>query len=135
MTILTPYLLFDGNCLAAMKFYLACLGGNLTVTKVKDSPMAASMPEYQQEKVLNARLTGGRVEVSSSDWLRPDRMRIPGNAVCLYLSQGTAEEVKTLFGKLSDGADITDPLKQMPFGIYGALNDKFGMRWMFHAHG
>ena len=34
---LTPFLLFDGNCAEAMAFYQACLGGELTVTKVGDT--------------------------------------------------------------------------------------------------
>lgn len=53
--------------------------------------------------------------------------------VCLYLSGGTFNELKVLFDKLSEGADVTDPLKEEFFGAYGALNDKFGIRWMFHA--
>ena len=38
MAALTPYLLFDGHCREAMEFYKSCFGGELTVTKVKDSP-------------------------------------------------------------------------------------------------
>ncbi len=34
-----PFLLFDGNCAEAMTFYHKCLGGELTITKLKDSPM------------------------------------------------------------------------------------------------
>ena len=29
---------------------------------------------------------------------------------------------------------MTDPLTAMFFGTYGALNDKFGVRWMFHSN-
>ncbi|MGO4210995.1 hypothetical protein AB4043_09245, partial [Terriglobus sp. YAF25] len=55
-TTLTPYLLFDGNCLQAMEFYRSCLGGELKVLKVKDSPVKDHMPAAHQEKVLNANL-------------------------------------------------------------------------------
>lgn len=41
---LTPYLLFDGNCAEAMTFYQACLGGELTITKIGDSPMKGQYP-------------------------------------------------------------------------------------------
>ena len=91
------------------------------------------MPAVQQEKIVNARLRSGSVEISASDWLRPDETPIRGNTVCLYLSGGTLQQLKTLFGKLSEGAEVTDPLKEMFFGTYGALNDKFGVRWMFQA--
>lgn len=133
-TTLTPYLLFDGTCHPAMEFYKSCFGGELTVMKVKDSPMKDHMPAVQQEKTLNAKLTKGNLEISASDWLMPNRTPQPGNTVCLYLSGGTFQELKTLFDKLSDGAQVTDPLKQMFFGTYGALNDKFGVRWMFQTN-
>jgi PhnB protein len=41
--------------------------------------------------------------------------------------------LKAFFEKLSEEAEVTDPLKEMFFGVYGALNDKFGVRWMFAA--
>ena len=131
MTTLTPYLLFDGNCQPAMEFYKSCFGGELTVLKVKDSPAKDQMPQAQQDKTINARLKSGNLEISASDWLRLDRTRIPGNTVCLYLSGGSVEELTDLFKKLSAGGEVTDPFKETFFGAYGALNDKFGVRWMF----
>ena len=133
MTNLTPYLLFEGTCREAMEFYQFCFGGELALTKVKESAAKDHMPAAQQEKVLNARLRAGNLEISASDWLRPDRTPIRGNTVCLYLSGGTYQELKPLFEKLSAGAEVTDPLKEQFFGTYGALNDKFGIRWMFHT--
>jgi PhnB protein len=133
MTTLTPYLLFDGKCQQAMEFYKSCFGGELTATKVKNSPAKDFMPAVHQEKIVNARLRNGKLEISASDWLRPDRTPIRGNTVCLYLSGGTFEELKTLFERLSEGAEVTDPLKEQFFGTYGALNDKFSVRWMFQT--
>jgi PhnB protein len=133
MTTLTPYLLFDGNCRQAMEFYKSCLGGELTATKVKDSAVKDHMPAAQQEKVINARLRSGNLDISASDWLLPDRSRVRGNTVCLYISAKTLQELTSLFEKLSEGAEVTDPLQELFFGTYGALNDKFGVRWMFQT--
>ena len=133
MTTLTPYLLFDGKCQQAMEFYESCFGGELTATKVKDSPAKDFMRAVQQEKIVNARLRNGKLEISASDWLRPDRTPIRGNTVCLYLSGGTFEELKVLFERLSESAEVTEPLRQQFFGTYGALNEKFGVRWMFRT--
>jgi PhnB protein len=133
MTTLTPYLLFDGNCRPAMEFYKSCFGGELTSIKVKDSPAKDMMPPDLQERTLNAVLKSGNLEISASDWLRPNQTRIPGNTVCLYLSGGSYQDLKALFEKLSEGAEVTDPFKETFFGFYGALNDKFGVRWMFAA--
>lgn len=134
MPTLTPYLLFDGSCREAMQFYQSVFGGELTLTKVKDSPAKDQMPAFQQEKVINARLQSAALSISASDWLRPDRTPVRGNTVCLFLSGGTHEQLNSLFQKLSAGADVTDPLKQVFFGTYGALNDRFGVRWMFQTN-
>jgi PhnB protein len=133
-TTLTPYLLFDGTCQQAMEFYHSCFSGELTLTKVKDSPLKDHMLAFQQEKTLNARLRSANLEISASDWLRPNETRVRGNTVCLYLSGGTFQELKILFDKLAEGAEVTDPLKEQLFGTYGALNDKFGVRWMFQTN-
>jgi PhnB protein len=133
MTTLTPYLLFEGKCHEAMEFYKTCFDGELTVVKVKDSPAKSHMPETLQDKVLYAQLRKGNLEISASDWLRPDETPVRGNMVCLYLSGGTFQELTALFQKLSVGAQVTDPLEEQFHGYYGALNDKFAVRWMFHG--
>jgi PhnB protein len=117
-----------------MEFYHSCFSGELTLTKVKDSPLKDHMLAFQQEKTLNARLRSANLEISASDWLRPNETRVRGNTVCLYLSGGTFQELKILFDKLAEGAEVTDPLKEQFFGVYGALNDKFGVRWMFQTN-
>lgn len=132
---LTPFLLFDGNCAEAMAFYHACFGGELTITKVGDSPMKGQHPLEQQNKVVNARLVGGAIDISATDWLHPTRTPKQGNTVCLYISEATFTELRDIFEKLSAGADSTllDSLRNMPFGSYGALTDRFGVRWMFQG--
>ncbi|HKV23005.1 MAG TPA: VOC family protein [Candidatus Acidoferrum sp.] len=134
MTKLTPYLLFDGKCGEAMQFYKSVFGGELRLTKVKDSPASAHMPAFQQEKVLNAQLQSGGLDISASDWLAPNASPVRGNTVCLFLSGGTFQDLKIAFDKLSQGAQVTDPLKEVFFGVYGALNDQFGVRWMFQTN-
>ncbi len=134
MTTLTPYLLFDGTCREAMQFYHSVFGGELHIMKVSESPAKDHMPAFQHDKTINARLKSSAIEISASDWLMPDRTPARGNTVCLYLSGGTYAELRTIFDKLSDGAQVTDPLREMFFGTYGALNDKYGNRWMFQAN-
>ena len=132
---LTPYLLFDGNCAEAMAFYHSCLGGELTIVKVSDSPMKGQHPPEQQNKVVYARLSSGAIDLSATDWLHPTRTRQHGNAVCLYLSEATSPELRDVFAKLSQGADPTllDLLRDMSFGSYGHLADKYGVHWFFQG--
>ena len=130
---LTPYLLFDGTAREAMHFYQSVFGGDLSLTTVGDSPMRASFPVEAHERVVNARLSSAIVDLSASDWLHPTERPLVGNTICLYLSQGTVAETRAVFQKLAQKAKVTDPLGDQPFGVYGAMNDDFGVRWMFHA--
>lgn len=54
MLRLTPFLLFDGNCAEAMEFYSSCFGGELTVTRLADTPMREQFPPAQHHKLVNA---------------------------------------------------------------------------------
>ena len=131
--LLSTYLLFEGDCRQAMEFYHSVFGGDLVLTTVGESPMKGAFPASIHSKVVSARLKSAVVDIAASDWLRPNQNRIQGNAVCLYLSGGAPAETTALFRQLSEGADVTDAIGEQPFGLYGALNDKFGIRWMFHA--
>jgi PhnB protein len=130
---ITTYLLLDGNCKEALEFYHSVFGGELTLTTVGDSPMKAMFPPSLHARVVNARLKSALADISASDWLHPAEKPVMGNMVCFYVSGGTPEQTTTIFQQLAQGANVTDPLSDQPFGLYGALNDRFGVRWMFHA--
>jgi len=130
----TPFLLFDGNCSDAMTFYQNCLGGALTLTKVSDTPMKAQYLPEKQNKIIFAQLKSGTVDISATDWLHPTRMPKQGNTVAIRIS-GAPDELKPVFDKLSDGApkELLDELREMPFGSYGHLADKYGVHWFFNG--
>jgi PhnB protein len=135
MLNITPFLLFDGTCAEAMVFYQSCFGGDLTITKAADTPMREQLPPEQHQKVVNARLKSHDIEITASDWLHPTRTPIEGNMVCIYLSGGTYDELRGVFDKLVVGADnaLVDDPRQMPFGTYGHLADRYGVHWFFRG--
>lgn len=132
---ITPFLIFEGNCAEAMAFYQSCLGGELTITKVADTPMKHQMPPGQHHKVAHARLKSGVIEFSATDWLHPTRTPKQGNTVAMYINGGKYKELRAIFDKLSSGADkeLLDDLRDMPFGSYGHLADKYGVHWFFQG--
>jgi PhnB protein len=67
MTQINPYLRFSGNCREAMSFYQECLGGDLTLTTVGETPMAKQMPAEAQKQIMHASLNNGRVVLLGSD--------------------------------------------------------------------
>ncbi len=133
---LMPFLLFDGNCAEAMAFYQGCLGGELTITKVSDTPMKAQMPSEQHHKVAFANLKSGLLEFSATDWLHATRTPKQGNTVALYISGGKYNELRKIFDKLAVGAskEFLDDLRDLPFGTYGHLADKHGVHWFFQGN-
>ena len=132
---LSPFLLFEGNCAEAMAFYRSCLGGDLAITRVSDTPMAGQMPPEQHEKVAYAQLTSGPIEFSATDWLHPTRKPRQGNTVAMYVHGADYAELRSIFDKLAVGADpdLLDDLRDMPFGTYGHLADRFGVHWFFQG--
>jgi PhnB protein len=135
MINLTPFLLFDGNCAEAMAFYQSCLGGELTLTRISDTPMKAQAPAEHQHKVAFGRLKSGAIEFAATDWMHRTRTPKQGNTVCMYINGGTHSELRTIFDQLAVGADpaLLDELREMPFGSYGHLADKFGVHWLFRG--
>jgi PhnB protein len=131
MMTLTPYLSFNGNCAEAMEFYKSCLGGELEVSKVGDSPMAKDMPG-KEDHVMHSTLKSGGISLMASD-LMMDGHATPGTNITLTLSGGSLAELKEMFEKLSEGGKVTQPLKAAFFGTYGDLTDKYGFHWAFQS--
>lgn len=135
MLNLTPFLLFDGQCAEAMRFYHACFGGDLTLTPLSETPMAAQFPPEQHHKITNARLRSGSVEFTATDWLHPTRRPLQGNMAAMYVTGDGRDELSPIFEKLRDGADAERlvELCDMPFGIYGRMTDRYGVEWFFRG--
>src|SRR5690349_13349663 len=67
MAQLNPYIFFSGNCRDAMTFYQSCLGGELNIQTVGESPAAAQMPAEAHNGVIHSMLQGGGVTIMASD--------------------------------------------------------------------
>jgi PhnB protein len=130
----TPFLLFDGNCAEAMKFYQNCLGGELTLTKTGDTPMKDMFPKGKWERLINAHLKSGDIEISATDWMAsPEFEPIHGNTSAIFVVGKSYDELKTVFDKLKDGDNNKrlQELHDMPFGTFGQFYDKYGVQWIF----
>jgi len=130
----TPFLLFDGNCAEAMAFYHACLGGDLRLTKLGETPMKDMFPPEKHGRIINANLKSGAIEISATDWMAsPAFNPILGNQSALFVVGDAYDELKTVFDKLAEGAqkDRFQALHAMPFGTYGQFYDRFGIQWIF----
>ncbi|HSX09899.1 MAG TPA: VOC family protein [Candidatus Saccharimonadales bacterium] len=134
----TPFLLFDGNCAEAMTFYHDALGGDLTLTKLADTPMKDMFPQEKWERLINAHLKSGDIEISATDWMAsPQYEPEQGNTTAIFVIGEGYDELETIFGKLSEGIDKESQgsrfqeLHELPFGTYGQFTDKYGVHWIF----
>ena len=102
----TPFLLFDGNCAEAMTFYHKCLGGVLTLTKLGDTPMKDQFPVEKHERLINAHLENGAIEISATDWMAsPSFEPKQGNTFAIFVTGGKYNELTVVFDKLAEGAE------------------------------
>jgi PhnB protein len=130
----TPFLLFDGNCAEAMTFYHKCLGGELTLTKLGETPMKSQFPEEKQGRIINAHLKSDAIEISATDWMAsPSFEPKQGNTFAVFVIGEGYDELKAVFDKLAEGArkDRFQELHDMPFGTYGQFYDRYGVQWIF----
>lgn len=117
-----PFLLFDGNCAEAMTFYHECIEGELTITKLKDSPMKNTLSPEKWERVINAHLKSDNIEISATDWMAaPEYTPKYGDVFAIFVLGEAYDELKEAFDKLSVGhkEDRFMDLHQLPVGTHG----------------
>jgi len=132
----SPFLLFDGNCAEAMTFYQECLGGELTLSRLADTPMKAQFPVEKHNRIINAHLVSGAIEISAADWMAsPEFEPVLGNMSAMFVTSETDDELKTVFDRLAEGAsrEWFQPLHELPFGTYGQFFDRYGIQWIFRG--
>lgn len=132
MTQINAYLNFNGNCREAMQFYRTCLGGELFMQSIKDTPMEAQCPAGRENDIMHASLTGDGFVLMASDMIGPQGFR-PGNNFSLSINCQSEEQLRSLFDKLSEGGQVFMPVGVQFWGaIFGALSDRFGTQWMLN---
>ena len=131
MTQIIAYLNFNGHCREAMSFYHQCLGGELVMQKISESPMAAQMPSEMGPKILHSSLIKEGLALMASDMMG-DKI-VNGNNINLCMNCSSSEEINNVFNNLSAGGKVIEPLHQSFWGAtFGVLTDKFGVSWMFN---
>ncbi|MDX2048562.1 MAG: VOC family protein [Chitinophagaceae bacterium] len=132
MAQINSYLTFNGNCREAMVFYKECLGGELMLQTIGESPMADKMTEQMKESILHSTLSKGDLVIMASDMVS-DKGLIKGNSVSLMLNCSSEKEIRNYYEKLSAGGEATHPLENTFWGaLFGDLTDKYGNHWLLH---
>ncbi|HVI46404.1 MAG TPA: VOC family protein [Chitinophaga sp.] len=131
-TQLSPYLKFNGRCREAMTFYKECFGGELTMTTIKDSPMAERCPAGMEDQLMHSMLVSNGMVLMGTD-MNPPGGFIPGNEMDLSLNFDNEAVIHDVYAKLSAGGQVVEPLKKASWGaLFAVLKDKFGKVWMLN---
>lgn len=130
---LNPYLMFDGRCEAAFKFYEKALGGKIEfMMTYGSSPIAEQTSPEWRNKIMHARMSIGDKILMASD-APPDRHQaMKGFSVSLSIDDpGDAERI---FRVMSENGTIQMPIQETFWARrFGMLVDQFGTPWMVNC--
>jgi PhnB protein len=129
-----PYLNFNGRCEEALQFYSKHLGA-----KIEMMMRFKEMPGPQQpgmtappDKILHAAFRVGDAQLLASDSHCTGKPAFEG--IALAVTARDDAEAKRLFGALSDGGKVQQPLIPTFFSSsFGMVDDRFGVSWMVMA--
>lgn len=130
---INPYLMFDGNCEAAFKFYEQCLGGKITMMMThKEAPSAEDVPSEWHDKIMHACLDLSDRLLMGSD-CPPGHFEIP-QGFYVQMSVAEPDEAERVFHALAENGKVTMPIAQTFWSVrFGMLIDQFGTPWMINC--
>jgi PhnB protein len=130
---LNPYLVFNGQCEEAFRFYAECLGGSIgAMLPFAGTPAEEHVPAEWRNKVMHARLDLGDQVLMGSDDM-PGRYQQPAS-FSVALHYNNVEEAERAFARLAEGGRITMPLEKTFWAArFGMFTDRYGVPWMVNC--
>jgi PhnB protein len=127
----TPYLILTGEANRAITFYERALGAKTEVLQ-RFGDVDKSCPEAMRERVMHAALRVGSALLMLSDG-GPGAAPAKGGTVNVALDFDDPDEMRRSFDALASAGSIFQPIMDAPWGaLFGALEDQFGVQWMFN---
>ena len=130
---MNPYLMFDGQCEEAFKFYEQLLGGQIVaMTHPEGTSAENSVPAEWRGKIIHARMViGGQVLMGSdappANWQKPQGFSI-------NIGVTDPAEAERIFRALGENGKVTMPLGETFWAVrFGMLVDRFGIPWMVNC--
>ena len=128
-----PYLHFDGNCEAALKYYQKVLGARIEAMMpyVSGPPDMPTPPDYKK-KIMHAKATDRR---RSADGLQRAARPFSEAAGLFGVAAGRdPADAERRFKALAEGGTVTMPFGKTFFSKgFGMCTDQFGIPWMVNC--
>lgn len=130
---LSPYLMFNGQCEEAFKFYEKCGVGKIDgMMKHAGTPAEEHVPAEWRDKIMHARLLVGDDVLMASDAPPGHQKQSQGFSVSLQLDD--VAEGERLFNALSENGKVTMPFAATFWAAgFGMCDDQFGIPWMVNC--
>jgi PhnB protein len=128
-----PYLVFNGRCEAAFKFYEHCLGGKIVGMMTHgESPMSQKVSPEWRSKIIHARLVVGDEAIMGSD-APPDHYEVPkGFSVSITVKERA--EGERVFNELAKNGKVQMEYQKTFWSVgFGMLVDQYGIPWMVNC--
>jgi len=132
---LNAYLVFNGQCEAAFKFYEKVLGGQiLGMFTHAGTPAAEHVPPEWLNKIMHVTLKVGDSVLMGSD-APPDRYNKP-QGITVNIALSDVAEAERIFHALSENGTVGMPIQQTFWAErWGMLTDRYGIPWMVNCEG
>lgn len=130
---INTYLLFNGQCEAALKFYEKCLGAKVAFkTTNGESPMAKETPKERLNHLLHARFVVGDNVLMASD--APPERYVKPDGFSVTINTENPKEAERIFAELSEKGKVHMPIAETFWAErFGMLTDQFGTPWMINC--
>lgn len=130
---LNPYLLFNGDCDQALKFYEQTLGAKIEfLTRFAGSPSAEQVPPEWGDKVLHATLKIDDSVLMVSDAPPGHYEKPQGMSISISLNDPAKGE--SIFNALAEGGKTIMPFAKTFWASgFGMCIDRFGIPWMVNC--
>jgi PhnB protein len=113
-----------------MTFYRECLGGELLLQTIGDSPLSEKLPVQMKDYIVHATLQRGSLQLMASDMVGRSGLTV-GNSVSLLLACESEEEIRATYDKLATGGNRDHEIEHSFWGaLFGDLTDKYGNHWL-----
>jgi PhnB protein len=130
---INPYLFYNGNCEAAVKYYEKVLGAKVEMMlRNEDAPESMPSPPERKKKIMHARISldGGVLMASDAP---PERFHKP-QGFSVSLTVGDPAEAERKFNALCEGGSVNMPFGKTFFSKgFGMCVDQFGIPWMVNV--
>jgi PhnB protein len=142
-----PYLMFNGQCEAAFKFYQECLGGTIqAMLKFSDAPKGEDgehgedgaggcgpLPPGSENLIMHACLSVNDQLLMASD-TPPNYPHEGTKGFAVSLNVDSIPEAERIFAALSANGTVQMPLgKTFWAARFGMFTDQFGVPWMINC--